>query len=374
MKKLQLRKSIGLFLLIISVWHLSFPLSAERIKDLTSIQGVRSNQLIGYGLVVGLDGTGDKDTDSPFTMNSLKNMLTQFGVQIPPGTKIKPKNVAAVIVHGDLPPFSKAGQKIDVTVSSLGNAKSLRGGTLLMTPLKGADGQNYALAQGNLVVGGLSAAGQDGSKLSVNIPSAGRIPNGATVEREVPNHFGQGHQVTLNLHEGDFTTARRVAESINQVIGPATAKALDATSIRVNAPIDPGQKVTFISMLEQLEVQPGTAPAKVIINSRTGTVVINNQVRVYPAAVSHGSLVVSISENTQVSQPGAFSRGRTTVVPQSQVTVTESTERMFLFDPGVSLDEVVRAVNEVGAAPSDLVAILEALKEAGALRAELLVI
>jgi flagellar P-ring protein precursor FlgI len=374
MKAYPRHKLTGLLLLILIVWQLPFPVAAERIKDLASIQGVRSNQLIGYGLVVGLDGTGDKDTDSPFTMNSLKNMLTQFGVQIPPGTKIKPKNVAAVIVHGDLPPFSKPGQKIDVTVSSLGNAKSLRGGTLLMTPLKGADGQNYALAQGNLVVGGLSAAGQDGSKLTVNIPSAGRIPNGATVEREVPNHFGHGHQVTLNLHEGDFTTAMRVAESINQVIGPTTAKAMDATSIRVNAPIDPGQKVTFISLLEELEVRPGTAPAKVIINSRTGTVVINNQVRVYPAAVSHGSLVVSISENIQVSQPGAFSPGRTAVVPQSEVSVTESNQRMFLFDPGVSLDEVVRAVNEVGAAPSDLVAILEALKAAGALRAELLVI
>jgi flagellar P-ring protein precursor FlgI len=373
MKVRQLHKLSGLLLIFI-VWQLSFPAAAERIKDLASIQGVRSNQLIGYGLVVGLDGTGDKDTDSPFTMNSLKNMLTQFGVQIPPGTKIKPKNVAAVIVHGDLPPFSKPGQKINVTVSSLGNAKSLRGGTLLMTPLKGADGQNYALAQGSLVVGGLSAAGLDGSKLTVNIPSAGRIPNGATVEREVPNHFGEGHQVTLNLNEGDFTTAKRVAESINQVIGPATAKAMDATSIRVNAPIDTGQKVTFISMLEELEVKPGVAPAKVIINSRTGTVVINSQVRVYPAAVSHGSLVVSINENIQVSQPGAFSAGRTEVVPQSEVSVTETGKRMFLFDPGVSLDEVVRAVNEVGAAPSDLVAILEALKEAGALRAELLVI
>ena len=374
MQTIQLQKLSGLLLVIFIIWQSTLPVAAERIKDLASIQGVRSNQLIGYGLVVGLDGTGDKDTDSPFTMNSLKNMLTQFGVQIPPGTKIKPKNVAAVIVHGELPPFSKPGQKIDVTVSSLGNAKSLRGGTLLMTPLKGADGQNYALAQGNLVVGGLSAAGQDGSKLTVNIPSAGRIPNGATVEREVPNMFGQGHQVTLNLHEGDFTTAMRVAESINQVIGPATAKAMDATSIRVNAPIDPGQKVTFISMLEELEVHPGTAPAKVIINSRTGTVVINNQVRVYPAAVSHGSLVVSISENPQVSQPGAFSPGQTAVVPQSQVTLAEGNKRMFLFNPGVSLDEVVRAVNEVGAAPSDLVAILEALKEAGALRAELLVI
>ncbi len=348
---------------------------AERIKDLASIQGVRSNQLIGYGLVVGLNGTGDKDTDSPYTINSLKNMLSQLGVQIPEGVNIKPKNAAAVIVHGDLPPFSKVGQQFDVTVSSLGNAKSLRGGTLLMTPMKGADGNAYALAQGNLVVGGLSGEGADGSKITVNIPSAGRVPNGASVEREVPNNFNKAPLVTLNLHDGDFTTARRVAESINLTIGPGTAKAMDATSIRVNAPVDPGQKVSFISLLEELEVKPAASSAKVIINSRTGTVVINSQVRVYPAAVSHGSLVVSISEQTAVSQPGAFSRGQTAVVPQSQVEIAEQgKDRMFLFNPGVSLDEVVRAVNEVGAAPSDLVAILEALKEAGALRAELLVI
>jgi flagellar P-ring protein FlgI len=365
-----------LFTLAFALTLLSQPLQAERIKDLASIQGVRSNQLIGYGLVVGLNGTGDKDTDSPYTINSLKNMLSQLGVQIPPGTNMKPKNVAAVIVHGDLPAFSKIGQKLNVTVSSLGNAKSLRGGTLLMTPLKGADGNNYALAQGNLVVGGLSGEGADGSKITVNIPSAGRIPGGATVEREVPNGFNKAPLVTLNLHEGDFTTAMRVAESINLTIGPGTAKAMDATSIRVNAPVDPGQKVTFISMLEELEVKPSAAAAKVIINSRTGTVVINSQVRVYPAAVSHGSLVVSISEQPAVSQPGPFARaGQTAVVPQSQVTVSEEGKnRMFLFNPGVSLDEVVRAVNQVGAAPSDLVAILEALKEAGALHAELLVI
>jgi len=244
-----------------------------------------------------------------------------------------------------------------------------------MTPLKGADGKNYALAQGNLVVGGLSAAGQDGSKLTVNIPSAGRIPNGASVEREVPNRFNQGHQITMNLHDGDFTTAMRVAETINLTIGPGTAKADDATSITVNAPVDANQKVTFIAMLEELEVKPGITSARVIINSRTGTVVINNQVRVYPAAVSHGNLVVSISESPGVSQPAPFARrGRTVVVPQSEVVAAEESNRMFLFDPGVSLNEVVRAVNEVGAAPSDLVAILEALKEAGALRAELLVI
>jgi flagellar P-ring protein FlgI len=364
-----------IFTLVLSLTLLSQPVQAERIKDLAMIQGVRSNQLIGYGLVVGLDGTGDKDTDSPYTINSLKNLLNQLGVHIPPGVNMKPKNVAAVIVHGDLPPFSKIGQQFDVTVSSLGNAKSLRGGTLLMTPLKGADGKSYALAQGNLVVGGLSGEGQDGSKITVNIPSVGRVPNGASVEREVPNDFGNSSMITLNLHDGDFTTAMRVAESINMTIGPGTAKAMDATSVRVNAPVDPGQKVTFISMLEELEVKPGASAAKVIINSRTGTVVINSHVRVYPAAVSHGSLVVSISEQPAVSQPGPLSGGQTAVVPQSQVSINEEgKDRMFLFNPGVSLDEIVRAVNQVGAAPSDLVAILEALKEAGALRAELVVI
>ena len=223
MKALLKQSLLALTVMLITVQ----PLLAERIKDLASIQGVRNNQLIGYGLVVGLNGTGDKDTDSPYTINSLKNLLSQLGVQIPDGVNIKPKNVAAVIVHGDLPPFSKVGQKLDITVSSLGNAKSLRGGTLLMTPLKGADGNNYALAQGNLVVGGLSAEGQDGSKLTVNIPSAGRIPNGATVEREVPNAFNKAPMLTLNLNDGDFTTAMRVAESINLTIGPGTAKAVD---------------------------------------------------------------------------------------------------------------------------------------------------
>ncbi len=347
---------------------------AERIKDLASIDGVRSNQLIGYGIIVGLNGTGDKDTDSPYTLNSLKSMLSQLGVQIPQNAKIKPKNAAAVIIHANLPAFAKPGQKIDITVASLGNATSLRGGSLLMSPMRGGDGKVYAVAQGNLVVGGLTASGQDGSQITVNIPTTGRIPNGASVERAPPNTFNKGNSLTLNLNSADFTTARRVAELINKTIGPGTAKALDAASVKVNAPRDSGQKVSFIAFLEELEVTPGEAAAKVIINSRTGTVVINSRVRVSPAAVSHGNLVVTISENAVVSQPGALSAGQTAVIPQSDVVVSEASNRMFLFSPGASLDEVVRAVNEVGAAPSDLVAILEALKEAGALRAELLVI
>ncbi len=347
---------------------------AARVKDIASVAGVRSNQLIGYGLVVGLNGSGDKVNSSPFTEQSLRSMLTQLGVVVPVGTSLNPKNVAAVTIHADLPPFAKPGQKIDVTVSSIGDAKSLRGGTLLMSPLKGADGKVYAIAQGNLVVGGLSASGADGSSITINIPSVGRIPNGASVERMVATPFSKNNFLVLNLHRSDFTTARRVVESINLAIGPNAAKAIDATSIRVDSPIDPAQRVSFVSLLENLEVDPGEAPARVVVNSRTGTVVISSEVRVSPAAVSHGNLTVTISEDQQVSQPNALASGTTTVVPSTQVEVKEGGSRMFLFNTGVTLDEVVRAVTQVGAAPSDLVAILEALKQAGSLRAELIVI
>ncbi len=357
------------------LWSSAFTTArAERIKDIASIAGVRTNQLLGYGLVVGLSGTGDKKSAAPFTEQSLRSMLNQLGIVVPPTVSIQPKNVAAVTIHADLPAFAKPGQTIDITASSIGDAKSLRGGTLLMSPLKGADGKVYAVAQGNLIVGGLSASGADGSSVTVNIPSVGRIPNGATVERIVPSSFYQGNFLTLNLHESDFTTAKRLVDSINKAVGPGMASALDATSIRVNAPTNPAQRVSFVSLVENLLVNPGEASAKIIINSRTGTVVISSQVRVSPAAVSHGSLTVTISENAEVSQPGAFSAGTTAVVPQTDVGVEEGGSRMFLFNPGVTLDEVVRAVNQVGAAPSDLVAILEALKQAGALRAELLVI
>ncbi len=347
---------------------------AARVKDIASVAGVRSNQLIGYGLVVGLNGSGDKVNSSPFTEQSLRNMLTQLGVVVPAGTSLNPKNVAAVTIHAELPPFAKPGQKIDVTASSIGDAKSLRGGSLLMSPLKGADGKVYAVAQGNLVVGGLSASGADGSSITVNIPSVGRIPNGASVERMVVTPFSKNNFLVLNLHRSDFTTARRVVDSINQAIGPNAAKAIDATSIRVDSPIDPAQRVSFVSLLENLEVDPGEAPARVVVNSRTGTVVISSEVRVSPAAVSHGNLTVTISEDQQVSQPNALASGTTTVVQNTQVDVKETGSHMFLFNTGVTLDEVVRAVNQVGAAPSDLVAILEALKQAGSLRAELIVI
>jgi flagellar P-ring protein precursor FlgI len=344
---------------------------AERIKDIASIEGVRTNQLVGYGLVVGLSKSGDK---TKFTGQSLTSMLTRFGITLPPGLDPKAKNIAAVAIYAELPAFAKPGQQIDVTVSSIGDATSLRGGSLLMTPLRGADGQVYAIAQGNLVVGGLSASGQDGSSITVNNPSVGRIANGATVERTVATSFADDKALVFNLHASDFTTANRMAESINTILGPNTAKALDATSVQVSAPVDAGQKVMFAAMIENIEVAPDDAPARIIVNSRTGTVVINSKVRVQPAAVSHGSLTVTISENPQVSQPNALSNGQTVVNPQSDINVQEEKNHMFVFNPGVTLDEIVNAVNKVGAAPSDLVAILEALKSAGALRAELIVI
>lgn len=351
---------------------LSNTVSAERIKDLAQVAGVRSNQLVGYGLVTGLDKTGDKS--SKFTPQSLRSMMGQLGLTLPPGVDPKAKNVAMVSLHAELPAFAKPGQKIDVTVSSMGDAKSLRGGSLLMSPLKGADGRVYAVAQGNLVVGGLSADGQDGSKITVNNPLVGRIPNGALVEQTVPTSFDQGGDLVFNLNTTDFSLANNMATAINKTLGADTAKALDASSVVVRSPVDPSQKVSFVAAIENIEVVAEESAAKVIINSRTGTVIINNKVRVQPAAVSHGSLTVTVTENPQVSQPGAFSNGQTAVTPQSDVNVKEDKNHMFVFNPGVSLDEIVKAVNGVGAGPSDLVAILEALKSAGALRAELIVI
>ena len=354
---------------------LSLSAQAERLKDLASIQGVRSNQLIGYGLVVGLNGSGDQTTQTPFTLQTFNNMLSQFGIKVPAGSgNVQLKNVAAVSVHADLPPFAKPGQTVDVTISSIGNAKSLRGGSLLMTPLKGIDGNVYAIAQGNLVVGGFDATGGDGSRITVNVPSAGRIPAGATVERPVPSGFDQGNSLTLNLNRADFTTAKHVVDQINNLLGPGVAQAIDGGSIRVSAPLDPSQRVDYLSMLENLDIQAGQAAAKVIINSRTGTIVIGQNVQVQPAAVTHGSLTVTITEDPIVSQPNALSDGQTAVVPRSRVDAEQEAKPMFKFGPGTTLDEIVRAVNQVGAAPSDLMAILEALKQAGALQAELIVI
>jgi len=347
---------------------------AERVEDLATVAGVRSNQLVGYGLVVGLDGTGDQTSQTPFTIQSIENMLAKFGVTVPANTNPMLKNVAAVTVHASLPPFAKPGQTIDVTVSSIGNATSLRGGSLIMTPLKGADGQVYAMAQGSVLVSGFGVEGKDGSSITVNIPSSGRIPNGATVEQAVASNFGSSPYVTLNLDTPDFTTASRLTDAINKLLGAGTAEALDATSIRVRAPLDPSQRIAYVSTLESLDIDPAAPPAKVIINSRTGTVVISSQVRVMAAAVASGSLTVTITERNDVSQPGPFSNGDTVVTPRSTLDVKQEKAHMFEFPAGVNLDEIVRAVNSVGAAPGDLVAILEALKEAGALRAQLIVI
>lgn len=347
---------------------------AERIKDLVSITGVRENQLVGYGLVVGLPGTGDQTSQAPFTIQSIRNMLARFGIKVPDNVNPQLKNVAAVTVHAMLPAFAKPGQSIDVTVSSIGNAGSLRGGSLLMAPLTGADGQVYAMAQGSLLVGGLAAAGQDGSRITVNVPSAGRIPNGATVERQAPGQVASNGVIQLNLKNSDFTTAHRLVEAINGQFGEGVAKAVDATSIAVIGPMDSDRQISFLSLLENLQVKPAEASARVVVNSRTGTIVIGGTVRTLPAAVTHGSLTVTISEKPEVSQPNPFSKGETTVVPRSSIAVEQATPRMFKLDTGNTLDDVVRAINAVGASPSDLVAILEALSQAGALRAELIVI
>ncbi len=360
--------------LCVSLLLLSGLAQAERLKDLAKIQGVRANQLLGYGLVVGLNGTGDQTTQTPFTLQTFNNMMAQFGIKVPVGSSAQLKNVAAVALYADLPAFAKPGQSIDVTVNSIGNAKSLRGGSLLMAPLKGVDGNIYAIAQGSLVVGGFDAEGADGSKITVNVPSSGRIPNGASVERPVPSAFEQGNTLTLNLNRADFTTAKRIVDKINELLGPGVAQALDAGSVRISAPLDPGQRVDYLSILENLEVEAGQAMAKVIINARTGTIVIGQNVRVQPAAVTHGSLTVTITEEPVISQPNALAAGETVVATKSKVNAEQELKPMFKFGPGTTLDEIVRAVNQVGAAPSDLMAILEALKQAGALQADLIVI
>ena len=344
---------------------------AARIKDVAQVAGVRSNQLVGYGLVSGLPGTGESN---PFTEQSFAAMLQNFGIQMPPGTKPKIKNVAAVMVTAELPAFSKPGQQVDVTVSSIGSAKSLRGGTLLQTFLKGLDGQVYAVAQGNLVVSGFSAEGADGSKIVGNNPTVGLISSGATVEREIPNPFGRGDYITFNLLDSDFTTAQRMADAVNNFLGPQMASAVDATSVRVRAPRDISQRVAFLSAIENLEFDPADGAAKIIVNSRTGTIVVGKHVRLKLAAVTHGGMTVAIKENLNVSQPNSFSGGQTVVVPDSDIEVSEEKGKMFKFEPGLTLDDLVRAVNEVGAAPSDLMAILQALKQAGAIEGQLIII
>lgn len=350
----------------------STPASAQRIKDLGHFQGIRSNQLTGYGIVVGLPGTGDDNLE--YTIQAVKAATSRFGLQLPPAMNPALKNAAVVMVTADLPPFAKMGQKIDVTVAALGKAKSLRGGSLILSPLIGADGQIYAMAQGSLAVGGLGATGADGSKVQINIPTSGRIPEGATVERMVETGFATAPYLTFNLTKSDFTTAHRVADVINARFGIGRARAIDGVSVAVQAPPGNDVRVTLMSEIENLPVEAADAPARVIVNARTGTVVINQAVRVAPAAVSHGKLTVRIDEAQRVVQPAPFSRGETAVEQQSALTVEEETNPMFLLNPGPKLADVVKAVNAIGASPADLVAILEALKEAGALKAELVIL
>ena len=345
--------------------------SAERLKDIASVEGVRDNQLFGYGLVIGLNGTGD-DTD--FTNQSFISMLNQFGINLPDGASTDADNVAAVSLTATLPPFSKPGQNIDVTVSSLGNASSLRGGTLLLSALKGADGQVYAIAQCNLVVGGSGAGGADGSRQAIAIPTVARIPNGASVEKAVPSSFNRGDTLTFNLNRPDFTTAKQVADKINGLLGPGVAQSLDATSIRVTAPRDPSQRVTFLSILENLEVELGRERAKIVVNSRTGTIIIGQDVTVSPAAVTHGSLTVTIKSNPEIGQPDILPGAGQELAPRQEIETDEESGHMFVFTQGASLNDIVRAVNQVGAAPGDVMAILEGLKQAGALNADLVVI
>ena len=367
-------------ILIVIFALFSTAVSADRIKDLASLAGVRANQLVGYGLVVGLSGSGDKNLG--ITLQSMQAMLSRFGMSTDVAG-LNGSNAAAVMVTAELGPFLKPGQTLDVTVSALGAAESLRGGTLLMTPLLGADGQTYAIAQGNLAVGGLGVQGEDASSLTVNIPTVGRVPQGATVEKMVETPFLENEFLILNLHRSDFSTAAAVAEGIDKIFGEGIAVAIDGSSIRVRAPVDPSQRVAFVGLLESVEVEPAAPPAQVIVNSRTGTIIINGNVRVTPAAITHGSLTVRVREDPKTdTQNTVVADGDNVIVaptdplvtPDTEITAEEETAKAFMFDPGVDLTDIVDAINAVGATPSDLVAILEALKVSGALRAQLIII
>jgi flagellar P-ring protein precursor FlgI len=351
------------------------PAHADRIKDLGGWQGLRSNQLTGYGIVVGLTGTGDDSLE--YATQAMKGVASRFGLQIPPGVNPATKNAAAVLITADLPAFAKPGQTLDITVSALGKAKSLRGGTLIMAPLVGADGQIYAMAQGNLAVGGLGISAQDGSNVVVNVPTAGRIPGGATVEKSVDAGFANSPTINFNLGEADLTTVQRVAAAINRVMGPGRAEAIDATTVAIQAPPGAESRTALMAQLEDLDVTPADAPARVVVNARTGTVVINGAVRIAPAAVSHGKLTVKVDEKPQVSQPAPFSQGKTAIVPNSAISIDEKSSPMFQVGGaggGSSLADIVKAVNAIGASPADLVAILEALKQAGAMKADLIIL
>ena len=364
-----------LLALLGTLWLVAMPLPAQasRIKEIASVQGVRSNPLTGYGLVVGLDGTGDQTTQTPFTTQSLNAMLQQFGITVPPGSAMQLKNVAAVLVTAQLPAFAQPGQTMDVNVSSLGNAKSLRGGTLITTPLRGADGQIYALAQGNLIVGGAGASA-GGSKVQINHLAAGRVPEGATVERSVPTPVLEGESVQLGLNAADFNTARAVARAINEAKGPGVAVARDGRTVTLRIPADPDARVAFLADVENLRVELATPSARVVINARTGSVVLNDAVTLGPCAVAHGSLSVTINSTPVVSQPNALSQGQTVVTEKTDISITQQGGSLVQMPAGTKLADVVKALNALGATPQDLLAILQAMRSAGALKAELEVI
>ncbi|TDO16777.1 flagellar P-ring protein precursor FlgI [Halomonas ventosae] len=351
----------------------SLPAHAERIRELASFAGVRDNVLVGYGLVVGLDNTGDQTTQAPFTGQSLSNMLSQLGISVPPGTNMQLRNVAAVMVTADLPPFSRPGQRLDVNVSSVGNARSLRGGTLLMTPLKGADGDTYAIAQGNLLVGGVSAQG-GGNSVQINQQAGGRIAGGAMVERGVPLELGaNGGLLELELKQADFGTAQRVVSAINAEFARPVAAARNGRVIALDGPQNANSRVNFMARVENVQVTPTEVPARVILNSRTGSIVLNGNVRLYQAAVAHGSLSIVIDTDVGVSQPNPFANGQTVVVRDTEVSISQQPGTLKMVE-GADLMNVVNALNSLGATPMDLMSILEALKAAGSLRAELEII
>ena len=346
--------------------------AAQRIKDISVLSGVRNNQLVGYGVVIGLDGTGDQTTQTPFTVQALQSMLVQMGITLPPAA-LQLRNVAAVMVTAQLPPFARPGQPLDLTVSSIGNARSLRGGTLLLTPLRGVDGQVYAIAQGNVLIAGAGAAA-GGTSVAVNHLNAGRVPAGATVERAVQAALGQGDYVTFETLDTDFTTAARIVEAINTAVGPGLARAIDARQIRVRAPVDSTERIAFISRVENLLVNNAEASPKVIVNSRTGSVVMNTRVNIGNCAVAHGNLQITIQSNPSVSQPNALSQGQTVQTDNPSVEIKSDKAGLVVLPNTTSLSDVVKALNAVGATPTDLLAILQAMKAAGALKAELEVI
>ena len=367
---------LALALLALSGGMLAAPAHALRIKEVASVQGVRSNQLTGYGLVVGLDGTGDQTTQMPYTTQTLSNYLQQMGITLPATANtnnLQLKNVAAVIVTAELPAFAQPGQQIDINVSSMGNAKSLKGGTLITTPLRGPDGEIYALAQGNLVVGGAGAS-QGGSKVQINHLSAGRIPQGAQVERAVPTPINDGDTIKLGLNTTDFQTASQVVKAINNRHGAGTAMALDGRTVEVRAPVNPGARVGFIADIEELNLPTNKPAAKVVINARTGSIVMNQAVTLGPCAVAHGNLAITIDSTPVVSQPGAFSQGQTVVAEKTNINVTQEPGKVIRVPASPQLSDVVRSLNALGATPQDLLAILQAIKAAGALNAELEVI